>query len=218
MRYLEYLCIFSLLIFISCSSENELPGSAPVADAGPDMEEPVCIGTIVLDGSESSDPDGDTLNYTWTIKRIPDGSTATLNNSNEARASITPDVVGQYVITLSVSDGIHNPVTDEVTLNITADTGNPPVADAGEDRTVGVNETVTLDASNSSDPDGDELTYQWTISSTPVGSQATITNADQPQAQFIPDRAGNYVFRLRVTDAAGSCVSEDTDNLIITAE
>lgn len=218
MHYIKYLPIFLLLIIISCNSENELPGSAPVADAGPDMEEPVCIGTIILDGSNSSDPDGDTLNYTWTLKSIPDGSTATLNNSNEARASITPDVAGEYVITLSVSDGVHNPVTDEVTLNITADTGNPPVAAAGDDRTVGVNETVTLDGSNSSDPDGDELTYHWTISSTPVGSQATITNADQAQAQFVPDQAGNYVFRLRVTDAVGSCVSEDTDNLIITAE
>lgn len=218
MHYMKYLSIFSFLMIISCNSENELPGSAPIADAGADQEEPLCAGTIVLDGSHSSDPDGDTLTYTWALKSAPEGSSATLNNSNEERASINPDLPGEYIVTLTISDGIHNPVTDEATLNVTPDTGNPPVADAGDDRTVGVNETVVLDAGNSSDPDGDELTYQWTLSSTPVGSQATITNADQAQAQFIPDRAGNYVFRLKVTDLAEDCVREDTDNLTITAE
>lgn len=218
MRYAEYFFIFLLLVMISCNDENDLPGSPPTANAGPDMEESICVGTIILDGSNSSDPDGDTLNYTWSIISAPANSSATLNNSNEARAAITPDVPGKYVINLAVSDEVHGAVTDEVVLTVTEDTNNPPEADAGEDRTVGVNETVTLDGSNSSDPDEDKLTYQWTVSSYPVGNQPTITDADQAQAQFIPDRAGNYVFHLKVTDAAGGCTSEDTDNLTITAE
>lgn len=213
-------CFFasSLLILLSCSTNDDLPGSPPVADAGQDEEAPICVGTLVLDGSQSSDVDGDSLSYSWTITSAPNGSSATLNNDDEAKASITPDAVGTYEITLSVSDGVHPAVTDQVVLTITEDTGNPPTAVAGEDRTVSVNETVTLDGSGSTDPDGDALTYQWTLSGKPVGSQATIANADQAQAQFTPDKAGNYIFRLKVTDAAGSCQNEDTVNLTITAE
>jgi len=39
---------------------------------------------------------------------------------------------------------------------------NAPVASAGIDQTVGEGELVFLDGSGSSDPDGDELSYQWT--------------------------------------------------------
>ncbi len=218
MRSICFLFAASFFIFLSCSSEDDLPGSAPVANAGQDEEVPICVGTIVLDGSQSSDADSDTLSYAWTITSAPSGSSATLNNDDEARASITPDVVGTYEITLSVSDGVHPAVTDQVFLTITEDTGNPPTAVAGEDRTVSVNEAVTLDGSGSTDPDGDTLSYQWSLSSKPVGSQATITNANEAQAQFTPDTAGTYRFRLKVTDAAGSCQSEDTVELVITAE
>lgn len=199
------------LIFLSCSSEDNIPGSPPVADAGEDVETPIDLaGTIVLSASDSSDPDGDALSYRWTLLQQPDGSTATINNDNEENASITPDAEGVYRVLLEVDDGNHPTVSDEKQITVTEAVNDAPTADAGENITAQVNETVTLDGSNSSDPNGDDLEYQWTSASNPVGAQFTIENADQAQASFVPDRAGTYVFRLRVTDPFGV---SDTDNL-----
>ena len=69
---------------------------------------------------------------------------------------------------------------------------------------------MTLNGSNSSDPNGDVLEYQWTDASNPVGATFAIDNADQANATFVPDVAGTYVFRLKVTDPLGA---SDTDNV-----
>ena len=200
----------------SCSSEEDIPGSPPVADAGDDIEISIDqAGTILLNGSASSDPDGDMLTYRWTLREQPSASTATLNNENEANASLTPDAEGLYIAILEVDDGNHPPVQDEKNITITESVNEAPTADAGDDISGTLNTSVTLDGSNSSDPDGDALSYQWTLSSNPVGAQISISGADQAQASFVPDVAGTYNFRLKVTDPFDA---SDTDNVSVTVE
>jgi len=89
-----------------------------------------------------------------------------------------------------------------------------PVADAGEDRTVTVGDTVTLNG-NGADNDGDSLTYSWSFAALPDDSEATLTNADMPSASFTTDVAGDYVVELVVNDG-----TEDStpDQVTITAE
>lgn len=95
------------------------------------------------------------------------------------------------------------------------DENNPPVAIAGDDVTVSTGSTVTLDGSNSTDPDGDELSYQWSIASAPAGSTATITNATEVIATFVPDVPGSYTLRLTVDDGNNATHSDD---VVIIAE
>ena len=77
---------------------------APVADAGPDQN--VATGASVqLDGSESSDPDGDSLTYGWAFVSRPDGSAATLSGASTATPTFVADVDGTYEVDLTVSDG-----------------------------------------------------------------------------------------------------------------
>jgi hypothetical protein len=77
---------------------------APLADAGPDQDvDP--LQEVVLDGSQSSDPDGDLpLSFAWTLVRRPEGSATVLADETLAQAAMTPDLVGVYEAELFVTD------------------------------------------------------------------------------------------------------------------
>lgn len=91
-------------------------GESPTADAGNDRSATVG-GTITLDGSGSSDPDGDTLSYSW---RQVSGTPVSIRNSNQAMALVTaPSSSGTLVFELTVSDGTFS-ATDSVTITVAA--------------------------------------------------------------------------------------------------
>ncbi len=78
--------------------------STPTANAG--IDRVVKLATeIVLDGSQSSDPDGKSLSYKWRITSKPDGSEIDLKLDNSANPSFTPNTKGSFVFTLEVSNG-----------------------------------------------------------------------------------------------------------------
>ncbi len=102
------------LVYVFLTVEKE-PPARPVADAGPDW----CVlpgGTVVLDGSGSRDADGGALTYQWSVISSPTGSNATLNNAGTVMPSITPDIIGEYVIELMVSTVKGATATDRVTV------------------------------------------------------------------------------------------------------
>ena len=70
-----------------------------------------------LDGSGSFDADQDALTYAWIIASKPSASAAaTITGNNQSKAAFTPDVAGEYVIRLTVSDPSGNTNAAEVTL------------------------------------------------------------------------------------------------------
>ncbi len=170
----------------------------PVADAGPDQS--VSSGSFVqLDGSGSTDSDGDMLTYLWAFINLPPGSKASLNNPEIVNPSFLADVPGTYVVRLIVNDGKVNSAPDTVT--ITASAGNaPPVADAGADQNVATGSIVQMDGSGSNDPDGDLITYSWSFVSLPAGSRATLNDPGIVNPSFTADADGIYVLRLTVSD------------------
>src|SRR5512133_722055 len=67
------------------------PNAAPVANAGPDQA--VATGALVtLDGSGSSDADGDALTYLWACAARPGGSAAGLSSTSAIAPTFTADV------------------------------------------------------------------------------------------------------------------------------
>ena len=79
---------------------------------------------------------------------------------------------------------------------------HPPVAVAGADRRVSLADTIRMDASASYDPDGDAIvSWEWTLLAGTAG-EASLLDADRPQASLNPAVAGVLLVGLRVSDGS----------------
>lgn len=91
----------------------------PIASVG--SPQGVLVGkTVKLDGSASSDANGDALTYAWSIVTRPSGSVASLVAPASAKPSFVADIVGSYVFSLTVSDGKANSAPVTTTVNVSA--------------------------------------------------------------------------------------------------
>ena len=177
--------------------------SAPVADAGPDQF--VALGSLVhLNASNAYDMDGDALLYRWTLVSAPSGSAATLSGSATVAPSFTADASGDYLFLVNVNDGHGNTSSDTVLVSTT---GSFPIPNAGPPQKAAVNQSVQLDGSGSSAPNGEPVNCTWTFLSKPASSNAQINNAGEgacsQKASFTVDQPGAYVIQLLVSDAKG---------------
>ncbi len=171
---------------------------APIAHAGDDQAL-LTFATVRLDGSLSGDPDGDAIEYDWTLLSKPAGSAAELADAHTVAPTFIADVYGDYVASLSVTDmwGQESPMADSVTISFA---NAAPNADAGEAFAVFVGEDALLDGSGSFDPNGDLMTYAWSFDGKPAGSEAILIGDNEQMAHFLADVAGTYLVRLTVSD------------------
>src|SRR4030095_9520887 len=88
----------------------------PTARAGQDRT--VSTHSIAtLNGGGSTDADGDSLTYKWTLVSRPEGSLASLESRTHVNPSFEVDVPGSYVLRLIVNDGIMDSAPDTVTFS-----------------------------------------------------------------------------------------------------
>lgn len=196
--------IYTLQLIVSNGTDESKPkrvsivvdNRKAVANAG--LDQSVQINDLVtLDGSNSSDLDGDTLGFNWKIVQQPAGSSAELSSLHIVNPTITIDVEGIYIAELTVDDGFEVSDPDQVLLNV----GNvPSVANAGADLAAQLNDRITLDGSGSHDANGDLLSYQWRFVGRPVGSSATLLTQLGVKPSFTVDVAGEYVIELTTWD------------------
>jgi acyl-CoA thioesterase-1 len=189
---------------------GHLTNQAPIAFAGNSVKTLVGMA-IALDGSRSFDPDKNTISYHWTVLQRPPGSTALIADSTSVFASFIPDIGGNYKIGLIVSDSLDTGVTSIKSLSI-RQSNAIPVANAGKDTTVLVKKLIPLNGNESSDADGDSLSYLWRIIDQPYYSTTVLYYPFTSSPQIRLNPAGIYHIGLTVSDGYASS-AEDTVTL-----
>jgi hypothetical protein len=147
----------------------------------------------------ATDPDGndDELTYDWSASAGEiTGEGATVNWT-------APDSAGSYKVTVTVTDHQGSEVVSHVTITV----GSPPiiagVVAAKDWGTPSGDVQVTC---NATDPEGGELTYQWTASAGNISGTGSAINWTAPQ------EAGIYEITVVVRDVDGGSA---TDSLYI---
>lgn len=144
--------------------------------------------TVTFDASNSSDPDGTIVNYFWIF-----GDGTTENQTGEVTTIHSYTSEGSYNVTLTVTD--NDQLTNTTAKSITV---SPPPKEAPEASfsysplNPEVNETVTFDASGSSDADGTIINYMWDFGDGTTGAGITATHSYTLN--------GTYTVVLTVTD------------------
>lgn len=207
------LALVALLAACGDKGEDADPDAAcVVSEANGGSDQSVALGsTVNLSASGSAVCDvykerGSAI-YSWKFDRVPvdsrlNNGAFSVNGTDAAvNTSFVPDAVGDYVITLQITDPRG---TSSDLLVVSVGGGNAaPVAWCAGDVTGTPGERVELDGTGSFDPEGAALTYSWSLATVPDCSSLSSTglfNSDTATPSLNPDCDGIYLASLVVSD------------------
>lgn len=192
--------------FLTQVAENQLP----VADvSGSDTMATVDFAAA-LDGTGSFDPEMQALSFDWQLVDKPTGSNAVIDDPTVIATSWTADTIGSYQLQLVVNDGFQDSIA--TTLDVEVVANQAPTADPALSDTAGtVDLAMLLDASMSSDPELEALTYQWQVIAQPGGSSFLIDDPTAEITTWTADTAGTYTVELIVNDGTQNSVPANFD-------
>ena len=183
---------------------------------------------VPLDGTGSTVSDSNrTVTYLWTrtggtgdnsvVPRNP----ALLQTSFTAETLNPGDTSVTYIFTLRVTDNQGSTAaTDTVTFTVTAPMFPALTANAGSDKSVVSEGTVTLDGSGTATGSGRNVAYLWTRTSGTGGTltgETTLTPSFAAPALTPGDTSVTHVFTLTVTDDQTTPPATDTVEITVTA-
>ena len=185
---------------LEVTAANTTGNQAPTADAGADLTAAENT-TADLDGTGSSDPDGDALGYAWNQTAGPE---VLLDAQDSPTPSFdTPSVDNDTTLTfeLNVSDGN---ASDTDTVNVTVQDVNasedenqaPNASFTYSPASPNTSEEVTFDASGSNDSDGSIQSYAWDFD----GDGVVENTTSDPVTTYTYAENGTYQATLTVTD------------------
>jgi len=202
----------SISVTVSCSITRFVSPDATVR-AGPDqVVDENTIGSVFC---SAFDVENDPLTYTWTAT----SSDFLIHNpSNPGTAFTAPSVLSskQVELTCSVSDGTVT-ASDSLTVMVQNTLSLDIVANAGPDQIVNEKVKITLDGSQSFDPENQSLSYMWAQTS---GETVIIDSENSVETSFTSPTVANneikvLVFELMVYDDNGR---EAFDSVMITVD
>ena len=179
----------------------------------------VTVGaTLLLDGSNSRDADGDPVSTSWDVIESPVGSRASLVVDGKS-ARLSTDVAGVYKIRARATDprGAYSEAVypfeafgTAPTVVAVASVDNGPVSAGSSTISGTVGYRISLSGAASSNPDGAALVHAWTLVSKPAASTAVLDSTSGAFSQLTPDVLGDYVVRMVVTAPSGVASSYTT--------
>ncbi len=207
---------FSFQLVVNDGTEASLPARVemkvsnvnqlPVAVAtGPSTIAERSAATVTLDGSTSTDADGETLTFTWSQTAGP--AVALSSTTDAAPAFALPEVTADTTFTfeLLANDGIADSAPATVSVVVT-NVDRAPTANAGVDVTSPGRVSLQLTATGA-DAEGDALTFAWTQLS---GTTAVLTNAGTATVSIAtPNVAAAEDLVFRVTATANGLTATD---------
>ncbi len=194
-------------------------GEKPYVYAGKNQTIAHPVNSVTLDGSQSKDPGGSKLVYSWYMVNGP--STYKIQNPTSPVTKVTDLGVGKYIFRLKAYN--ENGLTAQDDILITVNSGPAPSSDQGgsniaPDAYAGRNiivtapvSTITLDGSASMDADGSIVKYEWSMINGP--STYKITSPSAVSTTVTNLQPGEYIFRLKVWDDKGA---RDQDDILVT--
>jgi hypothetical protein len=196
--------ITAAVLFLASSCAAPTNNEPIITSLEPEAQQVVPLDSIEL-VCTASDPDGDELSYIWSA------SAGEVDGVGDTVTWVAPASEGSYGVSVLVTDGHGGQGTDSVTIAVR--TNNPPIiasltADAGWTMPSG-NLQVTCSAS---DPDEDELTYDWSAS----GGDISGTGASV--AWGAPQMTGTYDLTVVVTDGYGGSATKMLSLSVLTGE
>ena len=178
----------------------------PVASAGEDrVINP--NSTVVLDGTESYDVDGQVVSFNW---EQLNGEEVFIISPDSANAQFVMPNHGFVDIKLTIVDNEGKPATDTVCYTV----NEPPIANAGNDIQVGHSAIVLLDGSGSTDENNEITSYLWEQ----VGGEiVSLFSSDQQVATIYTSETNTLLsFSLTVFDGQGLS-DKDTINVYVSS-
>lgn len=203
----------SLLLLSGCgairtSDENELP----TADAGLDRE--VDEHTEVELLGTGDDPDGTIAGFLWEQTGGPDVALSNADTSVALFPSPTVVEPTELLFRFVVTDAKNATAEDDVRI-LVLPVNTPPTADAGPDRVVDEQTTVTL-AGAGTDSDGSIEVVLWEQTDGPVVPLLDPTILDAAFEAPLTLENLSITYRLRVTDNEGGTAEDDVTFTILT--
>jgi len=171
--------------------------STPVANAGGNQTV-MQFEKVTLDGSSSTDPDGDTILFHW---NQTEGPPVALSDDTAVNPMFNATLHGVLKFILTVVDTSNLTDTASVTISVIEkdDENSPPVANAGGNQTVMQFDKVTLDGSSSTDPDGDTILFHWNQTEGPL---VALSDDTAVNPMFNATLHGVLKFILTVVDTS----------------
>ena len=191
---MRYLYLLTMLTSAACGEGHDLVANrAPEAFAG--FDRILAQGSsVLLDGSSSSDPDGNGLSYSWRLINADDQLQLDADDSAQVTLSAEASFRGAATVELIVHDGAVASLADWVSINFVASEALPrPVAHAGSNRHLLLGQPLVLDAGRST---GSPDTYRWNHLHAPDSGRQSINSG---LTALVNDLApGLHVFGLSV--------------------